>query len=220
MIPRALAIAVVLLALSGCATWSEWFESPIVESLPKIEGPVYGSGNGRSKVMHSCSKGPVLEQIWGPGRCRTAFTLSSGKLLPMEDLERELDDYLRSLDGFSSWPTTGDRDGPNRSPPRRFYLLSLQPTLVLVVPVPAGRAWRGSCSGPANRHTCISSKLLPEGYPYAELPKADGEVFWFAPGITRGLVPALTQDGRYRFPAHVANASLVRKDGQWAFSRE
>ncbi|MCX7197855.1 MAG: hypothetical protein NTW37_07675 [Proteobacteria bacterium] len=138
----------------------------------------------------------------------------------MEDLEQQLDDYLRSLDGFSSWPTTEDKTGASHAPPYRFYLLSLQPTLVLVVPAPAGRAWRGSCGGPANRNTCISSKLLPEGYPYATLPKTDGEAFWFAPGVTRGLVPVLTQDGRYRFPANVATASLVQKDGQWAFFRE
>ena len=61
---------------------------------------------------------------------------------------------------------------------------------------------------------CVPSARFGDAAdPYVTLPKTDGEAFGFAPAITRGLVPVLMQDGRYRFPAHVANASLERKDG-------
>ena len=208
--------ATLLFVLSACATWSEW------EPSERIVGPIAAAGNARSKVMHRCTAGNVVESAYSSsgGRCKTAFKLPSGQLLDMADLELTIDNYLASLEGSASWPIRKHGSYSKYEPPYKFYLLSLEPTVVLVLPFPAGKYRGYGCGGPANGNRCVGSALLDEGYPYEELPKADSEAYWFSPGKTSGLVPVATQNGRYRFPTAIVNASLARIEGQWTFARE
>lgn len=205
------------LILAGCAMRdSDWSPSDRVD-----KGPIAGGSNARAAVLHRCIEGNFVEKAYfsnGGMRCLTAFKLPSGRLLAMDALERAIDDHLRALPDFATWPRDGYHARAAYDPPYKFHLLSLEPTLLLATPFPANRH-RGNCFGPMNRHLCVSSALVREGFPYDALPEVTGDAFWFAPGLTIGMASVPTSSEPYRIPLDGIEAYLEKVGGRWTFRR-
>lgn len=145
-------------------------------------------------------------------RCDFAFTTKEGVLEIDKVLVPVLDDYVKSLPEFQSWPTGY---GQMKVPPYKFFLLTLEP--MILVAIPANNHRQLGCISVL---ACVYSRVITVGYSY--IPEAEiGEgALWFSPGSTQGLVPLPAEGAEFKFPVQQINASLFRDGKLWKFRRQ
>jgi hypothetical protein len=192
----------LLITLSGCGL-------PDVRWHPVTTTGPYISETRQSQLMQRCDAPRIMVDA---RRCDFAFTTKEGVLEVEKTVVPVLDDYVKNLPEFQSWPTGY---GQMKVPPYKFFLLTLEP--MILVAIPANNHRQSSC---ASILTCIYSRVITIGYSYGPVVEIGDGSLWFSPGTTKGLLPLPSEGNEFKFPVPQIDASLVRDGKQWKFFRQ
>lgn len=219
----------VLFAVVGCASsdWI-WHETP---HTPR--GEVLLPGGERARAYVKCETRFLSNES-----CLVALGSLTGPKHQLSHLGSLIGNAVRALPEYENWPlsesfisavTATLRRPGLRVAPYRFVLLSLQPTIVLLLPVPpnnnasfevalqppthgqSGCAMRGE---PCEWLQGLTNRLVYSG----PLLNSKG-TYWFSPDRPDlGLVAVPDEQALYRFP--IEPSATLERDGEFfKFSR-
>jgi hypothetical protein len=157
---RFIFIAMFAMVLSSCGTmisFASWQERS------DLSAPLLFDGK-RGQAFWRCA---IIPHAYSNGPCQLGFKNQNGDIVPLEEIEAEIDAYVPTL-GISG--------------PHEFFVLTYSPTVILYVP---GKSRLGKQCGGANyTYGCFSTrKLFPTNFQYGPRPEVAIGSFVFAPAI-------------------------------------
>lgn len=154
-----------------------------------------------------------------PATERTEYAWDTGNnLLHRESIVEEIDEYLYEIGYINQLnDIVGGINGiPIRMAPYRFFIVSLEPTIVIMTDYDYGSIERKSIAGlcgKMNSQYIHYSKYLANGYHYGTLIPKMSSYKWFAPKYTKEIQNVTKEDGR--FFIKTKTATLIFSDNEY-----
>lgn len=160
------------------------------------------------------------------GPCHIAFEINDGKKIELDDIEKELDEFLWQNAEFRPWVVPPDHSGVRSSPwnhsakfPYQLHLLTVDPTVFLAVPIRSDDD-RNRCHSTNYQEGCYSGqRFYDEPFQTNSKPRFIPGSFWFAPSfdMTTHQIPENVTQYTIRLPSSSINLNAV--DGLWTIER-
>jgi len=212
-----MAIAILSsLGIYGCGMPGlVWKEASITGSSQ--EGAL-NVGNTRPPLQSQCGTTGWMENS---PTCNYAFIDSTGRRVNIEYLRRELDKLAEQLPQLHPWITNTDSHRDARLP-YTFFLLTISPAVVLVVPNQTGEPYRWPCgTEPPAKAGCLPSQSFrSNAYWYRESPPVSEGTFWFSPSSPGNTFSIDANSPEVTITVGEATLRFVSSNGKWTVSRE
>lgn len=178
--------------LSGCAAMVPWD----ILTFPGVSGPIPGAlniGDSRPPVLRRC-----IQAFNSYPNCDYGFTDSNQKVVDIFSVLLEsLDTYAEKTSELRPWVNKINmKNAPDpEKVPYRMFLLTISPSIVLVVPIApkASDYYRNSCSTLLYKGCIQSQGFRGNAYWFHESPPVVSGSFWFTTEDRPGSVHYLNE---------------------------
>jgi hypothetical protein len=205
--------------LYGCTAVASWE----ILVFPGVSGPIDGAlnvGNLRPPVLRSCT-----QTFNSYAKCDYAFTDSAQRKINIfSDLMVALDDHAEQTVELKPWVARADTKTPPDAAkvPYKMYLLTISPTVVLVVPIKPSPSeyYKTRCSTLLFAGCIQSQGFRGSAYWFKQSPPVAEDSFWFTPEESKGVVHYLAKgQSEHEISVNQAMIQLSQKDGNWIVQR-
>lgn len=217
--PRARLLLVGFLASLLCGCWGMpgliW-EEAIINGKPSPGA--LNVGNVRPTMWMKCGTAEFMAN--GP-ICSWAFIDSNARRVSLDDIRDELDLFLEGLPQFREWinKRPNYKSERERQFPYNLYLLTISPSVVMVVPVDKNKG-RLYCSGRAPTGCIYSKSFDGRLYFFRDNPPIVPGSFLLSPSMPNSTVSIDSSSTTVQTQIGNAEINLVADNGIWAVSRD